>query len=302
MANHQEVELKLQVIEADQWPEILQWDVFRDANIPGSAKRECLEARYYDTVDGKLRQAGLAYRIRRENEKWVATIKGGGSSEGGLHSRLELNELVAGPEPDLNVFSGHDLVQQALIPDPLYALLITRFTRDVLVIDSHGSIIEVAADCGEIIAGDKQAPILEIELELKSGNAAALLLAGAKLAERFALVLEPRSKFARGLMLAGQAVSEEQTEADDSLIGHIYRLLGLLHDQWENGLNEPSNQQLAILLKLQQGMAVNEVYAGFEHNVTDWIVALEQNRPADFKQAIPLLLKIWAAALQADAY
>jgi hypothetical protein len=301
VANHQEVELKLQVVEADQWPEILQWDVFCDVNIPGSAKRECLEARYYDTVDGKLRQAGLAYRIRRENEKWVATIKGGGSSEGGLHSRLEVNELVAGPEPDLSVFSGHDLVQQALIPDPLYALLITRFTRDVFVIDSHGSTIEVAADRGEIISGDRQAPILEIELELKSGNAAELLLAGAKLAERFALVLEPRSKFARGLMLAGQVVSEQQAQSDDGVIGPIYRLLGLLHDQWENGLVESSSQQRAVLLKLQQGMAVSAVYAGFQHNITDWMYALEQNRPADFKQTIPLLLKIWAAALQADA-
>ncbi|QJW47213.1 CYTH domain-containing protein [bacterium BFN5] len=300
MVNHQEIELKLQVLEADQWLEILQWEVFRDADIPGSAKQECLEARYYDTVDGKLRQAGLAYRIRRENEKWVATIKGGGSSEGGLHSRLEVNELVDGPEPDLSVFSGHDLVQQALIPDPLYALLITRFTRSVLVINSHGSIIEVAADRGEIIAGDKQAPILEIELELKSGNAAELLLAGAKLAERFALVLEPCSKFARGLMLAGQAVSEQQVRSDDRVIGHIYRLLGLLHTQWESGLNDPSSQH-AILLKLQQSIVVSEVYAGFQHNITDWMYALEQNRPPDFKQTIPLLLKIWAAALQAAA-
>lgn len=300
MANHQEIELKLQVIEADKWPEILEWDVFRDANIPGSAKQECLEARYYDTVDGKLRQAGLAYRIRRENEKWVATIKGGGSSEGGLHSRLEVNEVVGGPEPDLSVFSRHDLLQQALIPDSLHALLITRFTRNVIVIDSQGSSIEVAADRGEIIAGDKQSAISEIELELKTGNTAELLLAGAKLAERFALVLEPRSKFARGLMLAGQAVSEEQTQVDDTLIGHVYTLLGLLHAQWENGLDE-QNSQLAILLELQQGMAVSEVYAGFQHNITDWIHALEQNRPSDFKQAIPLLLKIWAAALQADA-
>lgn len=301
MANHQEIELKLQVIEADKWPEILQWDVFGDAKIPGSAKQECLEARYYDTVDGKLRQAGLAYRIRRENEKWVATIKGGGSSEGGLHSRLEVNELVGGPEPDLSVFSGHGILQQALTPDPLHALLITRFTRDMLVIDSHGSSIEVAADRGEIIAGDKQSAISEIELELKTGSTAELLLAGAKLAERFALVLEPRSKFARGLMLAGQAVSEEQTEADDSLIGRVYILLSLLHDQWESGLHEQNSQQLAVLLELQQALAVSEVYAGFQHKIAGWIHALQQNKPSDFKQAIPLLLKIWAAALQADA-
>lgn len=301
MANHQEIELKLQVIEADMWPEILQWDVFRNVKIPESAKQECLEARYYDTVDGKLRQAGLAYRIRRENEKWVATIKGGGSSEGGLHSRLEVNELVGGPEPDLSVFSGHGLLQQALTSEPLHALLITRFTRNVIVIDSHGSTIEVAADRGEIIAGKKQSAISEIELELKAGCTAELLLAGAKLAERFALVLEPRSKFARGLMLAGQVVSEEQTEADDSLIGRVYTLLSLLHDQWENGLAAQNSQQRAILLELQQALAVSEAYAGFQPKITDWIHALEQNKPSDFRQAIPLLLKIWAAVLPADA-
>ena len=180
--------------------------------IPGSAGRQLLDARYFDTSTYSLQKEKIAYRIRREGDQWVATIKGGGSSTGGLHERQEWNVIVAEAQPDLSVFAGTDIGarlieivgSQALIP-----IMMTRFERKTLdVCMPDGSQIEVAADQGEIIAGAKCSPILEIELELKSGKPSALLALGAALAKEYPLLPETDSKFYRGLLLAGLVTKE----------------------------------------------------------------------------------------------
>jgi len=175
--------------------------------VPNGADRQVLDARYFDTATYCLQNAKLAYRIRREGEQWVATIKGGGKSSGGLHERQEWNVVVSDAQPDITVFEGTDIGKTVigLVGNQvLEPIVITKFERRTLdVIMPDGSHIEVAADQGTIVAGSKNTPILEVELELKSGKTAALLELGAALSREYPLVPESDSKFYRGLKLAG---------------------------------------------------------------------------------------------------
>ncbi|HEY3424805.1 MAG TPA: CYTH and CHAD domain-containing protein, partial [Negativicutes bacterium] len=206
---HTETELKLQVTDPAIWDNIMVVPLLQQMAEPNSLKKQLLEARYFDTAQHNLQQAALTYRVRREGEQWVATVKGGGSSNGGLHRRQEWNVVVAGPEPDSDVFRDTAVgakLQELIGEEELEPLFITRFTRYTLQIRTpDGSQVEVAADRGEIIVGTLSAPILELELELKDGQPTALLTLGAQLAREFPLLLETRSKFYRGLQLAGLA-------------------------------------------------------------------------------------------------
>lgn len=242
MAGETETELKLQCTKPAIWPEILQADALQAVVVPGSAGEQWLEAHYYDTADRRLQQQRLAYRVRREGDVWMATVKGGGSAQGGLHRRQEWNIPVEGPEPDLSVFAATPVgltLQQAAGGQPLISLLITRFARQTLDVRwPDGSEIEVAADRGEILAAGGSEPILEIELELKAGRPAALCELGAALAREFPLVPESRSKFYRGLLLAGLAAQPAATAAPSWLTPAKGERLG-----------KALRQQLAALLQ-----------------------------------------------------
>lgn len=182
--------------------------------VTGTANRQLMDAHYFDTPTYSLQKAKIAYRIRREGTQWIATVKGGGSSQGGLHQRQEWNIVVEDQQPDITIFShtkiGKKLLEivgdQVLLP-----ILITQFERRTLdVCMPDGSLIEVAADQGAIKAGNKSTPILEVELELKAGKPSSLFTLGATLAKEYALLPETDSKFYRGLLLAGLVTTENK--------------------------------------------------------------------------------------------
>lgn len=206
MGRNIETELKLHITDRKIWCDILESSRIAEYIQPNSRGVDTLEACYYDTPKRSLRQAGLAYRIRREGGRWIATIKGGGNSVGGLHTRQEWNVPVEDCLPSITPFINTSIgeqLQAAVGQDKLMLLFITRFERHTLIVKtSDGSVVEAAADRGEIIAGDEHEPIMELELELKAGSTAALLDLGATLAEQYPLLLEPRSKYYRGLLIA----------------------------------------------------------------------------------------------------
>ncbi|MEG6585402.1 CYTH domain-containing protein [Dendrosporobacter sp. 1207_IL3150] len=299
-----EIELKLQVVDASEWDNIIKLQDLHEFIKPDRTRNETLEARYYDTVTGHLRKKGLAFRIRREQGEWVATIKGGGQSDGGLHSRMEYNKIIAQPNPDLAIFDDTDIggsIKKIVGANELRAIMITRFERNIKIIEADDAVIELAADKGDIIAGERHAPILEVELELKRGNPVALFKAGARLAECFSLVLEPRSKFVRGLELAGLGSFEEKSFTKNKILIHIHQLLSLEYDKWAGTYSSDEDIQLSILLALKQDIDKQPGYQGFENGINTWIEALRQSRQFDFKRTIPLLLRLWAVELERAA-
>lgn len=193
-----------------------------------------MEAVYFDTPQKALNAQRIAYRVRREGNKYIATVKSGGSSKGGLHERREWNVEVKSCEGDISVFMDTDIwpkLQEVAASQPLAPLFVTAFKRLTLEISTNdGAVIEVAADQGEILAGEKQSPILEIELELKSGEPGGLLKLGAELTKEYPLLLEWRSKYYRAMELAGLIPAQPMAgyaAAQAEALKNIQSMLGL---------------------------------------------------------------------------
>lgn len=170
-------------------------------------KQQHLYNTYFDTNDLALTRQRVAVRERRIGEQTLLTIKTAGSSQNGFSRRLEWE----GPtEP--GAFNFRALVDDPALASSLTALapkLVPVFTTDferltwLLRVDT--SLIEVALDRGAIMAqrGGRQgqAPVCELELELKAGNAAALLVLAAQLEAEVPLSPTDESKAARGYAL-----------------------------------------------------------------------------------------------------
>lgn len=206
----QEIELKLQVTQPEAWPRIVEYI----HNLPGRVKQEkiAMLARYYDTSDLRLNQSRMSYRLRRENDQLVATVKGGGSSDHGLHKRLEINRPALSLDPDLTLFYDVPEVATLFASVPVNELQVvteTEFSRETVRVEWNQMAIEVALDQGVIRAGEASTPILEVELELISGSEDDILALGEILCSKFPLAPEPRSKFFRGLVLSGLVVSRK---------------------------------------------------------------------------------------------
>lgn len=163
-----------------------------------------LLTRYFDTPDFALGDLGLALRLRRVGRRWIQTLKSEAEHHGGLSVRAEYETPVPGNALDFSRFPPAAL---ALIPEPLIQQLApmfeTRFTRTAwLVRTRSGAKIEVALDSGEIRAGADTRPLCEVELELKSGRAEALLEWALTLTKQIKLLPLDFSKAERGMQLA----------------------------------------------------------------------------------------------------
>lgn len=202
MQENSEVELKLQVLDETAWTRIVN----KIKTLPEASGYEkiLLAANYFDTMDGFLHKARLAYRVRKENDQWVATIKGGGCVVNGMHKRAEWNVKVENGEADLQAFAK-TTVDQSILKElstkKLIPIVQTNFVREVVILMIDDNKIEVALDKGIIIGNGNKIPILEIELELKEGKEKILMEIGEKLIKEFPLKLSNKSKFARGLAL-----------------------------------------------------------------------------------------------------
>jgi inorganic triphosphatase YgiF len=202
MQENSEVELKLQVTDETVWEALIH----KLKTMPEASgyERILLAANYFDTVDGLLHKARLAYRVRKENHQWVATIKGGGCVVDGLHKRMEWNIKVENGEANLAVFNqtavDQNIIKQ-LENEQLIPLVQTDFVRELVILTIGDDKIEVAMDKGVITGNKNEIPILEIELELKAGKEEILREFGEQLIKEFSLTLSNKSKFSRGLEL-----------------------------------------------------------------------------------------------------
>ena len=165
---------------------------------------------YFDTEDRRLLAEGIAFRIRREGCGLQATLKWNGSSEDGMHKREELNVTVDDPEklhaPDIDIFSQSDMgdaLLEIVGEKTLVPLMEVDSVRHQVRIDTGKSISELSVDKGEVRVGEKSAPILELEIELFSGEEADMIALGDGLAEKYGLTASNISKFKRGLDLMG---------------------------------------------------------------------------------------------------
>jgi len=208
--DHVEIELKLALGDIDA-RRIARLPLIR-ACATGRTSTRTMHSVYYDTPDRVLQRAQTALRLRREGSRWVQTLKFGGSAEGGLHRRHEIETRLAMPLIDQQALAHPALAplfNDAAVRAALAPVFIADFRRSTrLLSPAPGTTIELCVDIGEIQAGERREPIREIELELKLGSASVLLEFADALVQQIPVRLEPASKAERGFALA---LGEEPT-------------------------------------------------------------------------------------------
>lgn len=203
-----EIEMKYGIGDKEIAKSIWEDEYLLSMEEKDSRERVYMKASYFDTDDYILSKNDIAFRVRMEGSRIVASLKCNGTSVGGLHTREEINVPVKDEAcfimPDPEIFKESDIGRGmiALVQGkPLHSLLETRFLRSRMRIDTGKSICEVAIDEGEIVTDFGSLPICEMEIELFSGDQEDVLRIGKALAEKYQLTAEDRSKYARGLKL-----------------------------------------------------------------------------------------------------
>lgn len=206
-----EVELKFLVEDKLAQERVLKDRHLAEIKDNGSEEKLCLKATYMDTEDLDLCKKKMAFRVRLENGRPVATLKWGGAADNGLHVRDELNVCVSDDfirNPVLDVFKGSEIYPQicdASSGKPLRAIMEIDCIREQISVDTGKSLSVVSLDIGQIVTEKGSAPINELEIELYSGDKEDMIELGRELAAKYNLKPENKSKFQRGLELLGIA-------------------------------------------------------------------------------------------------
>lgn len=203
MSKNTEIELKLLLSDEDL-KKLLQLDFVKAALREESKTVRQLSSSYYDTRDMAFRNHGIAYRVRDKGDGgFEATVKATLKKQGGLAERIELNIPLTENKAVLEGFKelGFAYELTDLAPQGVEKLFSVDVERTTYLLDYEGAVIELAVDKGFVIAGASKEEIDEIELELKDGEAQALLNFAQRAGKEVALKEEERSKYARGLTL-----------------------------------------------------------------------------------------------------
>lgn len=169
------------------------------ADFPGF-REIAMETTYFDTPDGALAGRKITLRLRKENQDCICTLKtplpdGSRGEWECTATQIEdgLAQLIqAGAPREIT-----QLAQKGLIP-----VCGARFTRLAAQVETADGTAELALDSGILLGCDRESPLCEVEVELKTGSEAAALAFANRLASTYALVPEERSKFRRALALA----------------------------------------------------------------------------------------------------
>lgn len=180
------------------------------------ANRQRLEAHYFDTSEGRLGQLGIDWRLRRESDGWVQTVK---VTTGAAAFRLEHNapvsQVVVGevprPDPALHMGSpaGDALLRclrKARVDlDTLEVVHGSAVWRRTLRVSAEGGQVEIALDEGELLGAGQRWPLTEVEIELLDGDATAISPVAADWVATHGLWLRNASKSDRARRLAARA-------------------------------------------------------------------------------------------------
>lgn len=192
----EEIELKLEL--APEAADALE----ASGVLPGDPEIVIQHAIYFDTPDHDLAGAGLSLRIRRNGDRRVQTIKVGGGAAAGLFVRSEWEQDAQDDSPVLD----DKTPIPALIGDKA-AAIVPLFTVENERRLWHGDGIEIALDRGRVVAGARETPVHEVELEQNGGDPAALFALARRIDAVAPVHLGVLSKSARGYRLLGPAVA-----------------------------------------------------------------------------------------------
>lgn len=151
---------------------------------------------YYDTVDEFLSKNKCGLRLRRENDISVCCLK--------IHTK---NELI---REEYEVFAS-DIYEGIKKLDNSFLNTVdintitesckVNFIRHAYVYETSKFKAEFALDSGEILANNKKEPLLEMEIEYKSGDEHSFMEFINIFQNEYNLEIETKSKLLRGILL-----------------------------------------------------------------------------------------------------
>ena len=167
---------------------------------PGPWEETPMATTYFDTPSGQLSRRRWTLRHRAEGGRDVCTLKtpGQGNARGEWDQECE---DIFRAIPMLAAASGQSELKE-LTEEGLTPVCGARFTRQTTMLTDETFCAELALDLGVLMGGGKEIPLAECELELKSGDPAALEAFAEHFRQTFGLSVEPKSKFARAKALA----------------------------------------------------------------------------------------------------
>ena len=214
-----ESEIKLRLDPETELPAIVDSPLLSRLTMPDSRRENDLVNIYYDTVKHDLTNREMTLRLRKVKNLFEVTLKTGEATVSELHQRFEWTamfpedwdgdlkngldtswfkrEATSTGDPDAQLQEALRLIKAR----PLIIICEARFKRITYDIGYGDSLLELAIDQGELIAGDLSEPLYEIEVELKEGDVRDLVELGHEMQERLPVEPEELSKFARCLKL-----------------------------------------------------------------------------------------------------
>ena len=217
-----EVELKLEIASEDA-------EKCEASGLMAGASQKMRQiSTYFDTPDHDIANAGFSLRIRHSGKARVQTIKADGANTGGLFIRTEWERAAENDTPVLD----YTTPLPSLLGDKIDAvapIFEVQIDRQRWMIAEDGATIELVLDRGEVVVGERRSPVCEIELELKSGDAAALFAFARRIEAAVPIRLGVLSKAERGYRLADAAPTRFMAEAimlaGDTTAGEAFRAI-----------------------------------------------------------------------------
>jgi len=181
---------------------------------PDAGEQQHLVSTYFDTPKDDLHTAGFSLRIRRDGSTARQMIRADGAASAGLFVRPEWDRTVPDGTPLVDARSGP--LAQIIGKETIGWLgrrFVTDIHRDYRVVVGRGGSVEIAVDDGDIVVDERRRPLLEIELELKSGSSRKLFDIARDLSREIPLRLGVLSKAEQGYRLL-EAGTDDATKAE----------------------------------------------------------------------------------------
>ena len=170
------------------------------AGLSGDQQRFSMETTYYDNAAGQLSDRFWTLRRRFENGVSVCTLKT--PAPNGSRGEFELQcDSIEQAIPELCKLSGLPELR-TLTAEGVLPVCGAKFERLATSVVLQDCTVEVALDQGILFGGQKQIPLCEVEVELKSGSRDSAVAYAQTLAFMYGLEKERGSKFRRALALA----------------------------------------------------------------------------------------------------
>ena len=158
-----------------------------------------MKTTYFDTPDGKISSLRYTFRMRAENGVTVYTLKT--PMPGNVRGEWEVVADRMEDAVDSLCQKGAPTQLKELVSGGIIPVCGAEFIRIAKTVILPDCVVEVAMDKGVLTGGNREIPMCEVEVELKSGTRECTAAFARLLSQTYGLVPERKSKFSRAFAL-----------------------------------------------------------------------------------------------------